>query len=61
MRAFIRYGLSTYQMVEVTEAEMDKLQQGGDGILWPHRFSPETRRVYPEPREQAELIFYDTP
>jgi hypothetical protein len=46
-------------MVEITEAEMDKLVRGsGDSMEWPYRFCPETKRVWPKPRPNAE-IFYD--
>jgi hypothetical protein len=47
-------------MVEITEAEMDKLIQGnGDSLVWPHRFCAETKRVWPPPRDNAEVFYYE--
>jgi hypothetical protein len=59
VKGFIQYGNSTYRMVEITEAEMDKLiRESGDSMEWPYRFCPETKRVWPPPRKGAE-VFYD--
>jgi hypothetical protein len=60
VKGFIRYGHSTYQMVEITETEMDKLVRGsGDSMEWPYRFCPETKRVWPAPRPNAEIFYND--
>jgi hypothetical protein len=58
MNGFITLGTSTYQMVEVTEAEMDKLiSNGGDSQEWPLRYD-RRRRVWPRPPAKSEVFFY---
>jgi len=58
MKGNIHYGLNVYPMVEVTEDQMDRLvRAGGDGITWPYRFSSVTKRIWPEPRPEAEVFF----
>lgn len=59
MTGLIHIGLSTYQMVEVTEHEMDELmRKGGDSLKWPLRFSPVTKRVWPKPPRGSEVSFH---
>jgi hypothetical protein len=58
VKGHIRYGINTYLMLEVTEHEMDELiRKHGDSWEWPHRFCPETRRVWPKPKWDA-VVFY---
>ena len=58
MIGFVTYGISTYQMAEITEAAMDELvRNGGDGREWPHRFSPVTKRIWPPLRPNGEAFF----
>jgi hypothetical protein len=60
MKGFVKYGLNTYDMLEVTESEMDKLiQTGGDSFEWPYRYCPETRRVWPKLIWDMEVFFHD--
>lgn len=60
MYGFIRIGLSTYQMTEVTPEEMDVLIEGGDPATWPLRFDSR-KRIYPAPRDDWEPFYYDKP
>jgi hypothetical protein len=58
MKAFIHIGLNPYQMLEVSEAEMDKLLKTGDRFDWPFRFD-KRKRVWPTPPAKTEVFFYD--
>ena len=60
MKGFIHIGLSTYQMVEVSESEMDALIKEGDGQSWPFRFDHK-KRIFPAPRDGWEPFFYESP
>lgn len=60
MKGFIYIGTSLYQMLEVTEAEMDRLmKRSGDSQEWPLRFSPVTKRIWPKPPKGSEVFFYE--
>jgi hypothetical protein len=60
VRAFLHLDFSIFQMLVVTEVEMDKLiAQGGDGQFdWPFRFDCR-KRVWPKPPDRCEVFFYD--
>lgn len=60
MKAFIRLGGNTYQMAEVTAAEMDALITKGDRFKWPHYFD-RSKRMWPPVPEGDEATFYDDP
>lgn len=57
LKGFVRIGLSTYQMYEVSAEEMDALiASGGDSWQWPLRFD-DRERVWPIPHEGWEVVF----
>jgi hypothetical protein len=60
MRGFIHLDFSIFQMLEVTEDEMDKLiAQGGDSQFdWPFRFD-RRKRVWPKLPDRCMVFFYD--
>lgn len=60
MKGFVRLGLSTYQMLEISAPEMDALiASGGDSWQWPLRFD-DRRRVWPPPRDGWEVFYLAT-
>jgi hypothetical protein len=58
VKGFIHIGGNPYQMLEVTEAEMDKLMESGSRYDWPYRFD-KRKRVWPRPPADTEVFFYD--
>lgn len=59
MKGFVTIGLSLYQMDEISCEEMDALlAKGGDPHGGPLQFDAK-RRVWPKPREQDVVTFYE--
>jgi hypothetical protein len=60
MKAFVRIGLSTYQMQQITREEMDALiAANGDSWQWPLRFDDQ-KRVWPPPHDEWEAMFVES-
>jgi hypothetical protein len=60
VRGFLTIGFSTYEMLEISEAEMDKLlsTKGGDSWEWPYRFCAKTKRVWPRLKWDNMEVFF---
>lgn len=60
MKGFLHLGFSIFEMLEVSEAEMDKLMESERGNIfdWPFRFD-QRKCVWPTPPKKTEVFFYD--
>jgi hypothetical protein len=59
VKAFLHLDFSIFEMLEVTEKQMDKLMESeGRTWDWPFRFD-RRKRIWPKPPERCEVFFYD--